>query len=68
MIAVGTIFGMPYQIDLFDKKAGCVGFYSPRFAVRHPDSQGNQVEIGPPGEVQLRSAIKRQSSICWGVA
>lgn len=54
MSEAGTIFGMPHQIDLIDKKAGCVGFHSPRLAVRLHDNQGNLVAIGEPGEVQLK--------------
>lgn len=54
MSEAGTIFGMPHQIDLIDKKAGCVGFHSPRLDVRLCDNRGNLVAIGEPGEVQLK--------------
>jgi fatty-acyl-CoA synthase len=54
MSEAGTIFGMPHQIDLLDKKAGCVGFNAPRLAVRLCDGNGHEVEPGQPGEVQLK--------------
>jgi fatty-acyl-CoA synthase len=54
MSEAGSVLGMPHQLDLIDKNAGCVGTHPPRIAIRLYDAQGKPVEIGQPGEVQLK--------------
>jgi fatty-acyl-CoA synthase len=54
MSEAGTIFGMPLDIELIDKKAGCVGFATHRMQVRLVNNDGQEVAEGEPGEVQLK--------------
>ena len=50
----GTVFGMPLDIDVIDKKAGCVGMPTPRVQARIVDAVGNILPAGSAGELQLR--------------
>ena len=50
----GTVFGMPLDIDVIDKKAGCVGLPTPRINARIVDALGEEVPVGQSGELQLR--------------
>lgn len=50
----GTVFGMPVDSQLIDKKAGCVGVATHRVQVRLVDEQTHEVGVGHAGEVQLK--------------
>ncbi|WJG09596.1 AMP-binding protein [Aliiglaciecola sp. LCG003] len=54
MSEAGTVFGMPVDIDLIDKKAGCVGFPTHRIKTRLVDDNDNPIAKGSPGEVQIK--------------
>lgn len=61
MSEAGTVFGMPLDIALIDKKAGCVGMPTHRLQVRLVNNNDEEVALGQPGEVQLKGA-----NICLG--
>lgn len=50
----GTIFGMPLDIEMIDKKAGCVGLSTPRIDARIVNAAGEPVSKGESGELQIR--------------
>ncbi len=50
----GTVFGMPLDIDVIDKKAGCVGLPTPRIQARIVDESGKILGTGEAGELQIR--------------
>ena len=54
MSEAGTVFGMPLDRDLIDRKAGSVGFGTPRIQARLMDNEGNRVAPGEPGELELK--------------
>jgi fatty-acyl-CoA synthase len=50
----GTVFGMSLDIDMIDKKAGCVGMGTPRIQTRIVDASGQEVAAGQSGELQFK--------------
>jgi fatty-acyl-CoA synthase len=54
MSEAGTVFGMPVNRDLIDRKAGCVGIATPRVQARIVDDKDQPVADGVPGELQLK--------------
>ncbi len=54
MSEAGTIFGMPFDVNLIDNNAGCVGLATQRVKVRLADDNNQPVKQGQPGEVQLK--------------
>ncbi|NHN36665.1 AMP-binding protein [Pseudomaricurvus alcaniphilus] len=54
MSEAGTVFGMPLDRALIAAKAGCVGIPSPRIHARVVDEQNQPVDVGVPGELQLK--------------
>jgi len=54
MSEAGTVFGMPLDRTLTDRKAGCVGISTPRLQARLVDATGNPVAPGEAGELQLK--------------
>jgi len=54
MSEAGTVFGMPLDKNLIDRKAGCVGISTPRLQARLVDAAGNLVAPGEAGELQLK--------------
>ncbi|NIB43380.1 AMP-binding protein [Pseudomaricurvus alkylphenolicus] len=54
MSEMGTVFGMPIDRNLIDKKAGCVGFGTPRIQARIVDDNNQPVPPGVPGELHLK--------------
>lgn len=54
MSEAGTVFGMPLDRDLIDRKAGSVGIGTPRIQARLVDEDGKAAAIGMPGELQLK--------------
>ena len=52
----GTVFGMPVDAALIDRRAGSVGLATPRVRSRIVDSTGRTASPGEPGELQLRAA------------
>lgn len=53
MSEAGTVFGMPLNRSLIDRKAGCVGIPTPRIQARIVDDNDKPVPVGTPGELQL---------------
>jgi len=51
----GTIFGMPLDISLIDKKAGCVGLPTPRLQARVINN-GEEVLDDAPGELEIKGS------------
>jgi fatty-acyl-CoA synthase len=54
MSEAGTVFGMPLDRSLIDRKAGCVGVATPRVQARIVDDKDQPVAVGTPGELQLK--------------
>lgn len=54
MSEAGTVFGMPFDLQILDENAGCVGMATPRVNVRLTDDHGNQVAQGEAGEVEIK--------------
>ncbi len=54
MSEAGTIFHMPFDIDMIDKKAGYVGVPGHRILTRIADSNGKVVSHGTAGEIQIK--------------
>ncbi len=54
MSEAGTVFGMPLDRDLIDRKAGSVGVPTPRVRARLVADDGQPVSAGEPGELQLK--------------
>jgi fatty-acyl-CoA synthase len=54
MSETGTVFGMPLDRSLIDRKAGCVGVATPRVQARIMDDKDQPVAVGAPGELQLK--------------
>ncbi|TBW58741.1 acyl-CoA synthetase [Marinobacter halodurans] len=54
MSEAGTVFGMPFELDLIDRKAGSVGVPSHRIEARLANASDEPLPDGMPGEVQLR--------------
>ncbi|NVJ71433.1 MAG: AMP-binding protein [Alphaproteobacteria bacterium] len=54
MSEAGTVFGMPLDMGLIDRKAGCVGVSTPRLQARLVDAEGSPVAPGEAGELQLK--------------
>lgn len=54
MSEVGTVFGMPFDVQLLDENAGCVGLATPRVRVRLTDEHGKEVAEGEAGEVEIK--------------
>lgn len=54
MSEAGTVFGMPFDLNLIDNHAGCVGLATQRVKVRLADDNNQPVKQGQPGEVQLK--------------
>lgn len=54
MSEAGTVFGMPLNRSLIDRKAGCVGIPTPRIRARIVDDNDAPVPAGTPGELQLK--------------
>jgi fatty-acyl-CoA synthase len=54
MSEAGTVFGMPLDRKLIDRKAGCVGIATPRVQARIVDNKDKPVVVGTPGELQLK--------------
>ena len=52
----GTVFGMPVDPLLIDRRAGSVGLATPRVRSRILDSTGRPSPPGEPGELQLSAA------------
>ena len=50
----GTVFGMPLDIKVIDRKAGCVGLPTPRLQARIVDASGKALPAGQAGELQIR--------------
>ncbi|GGF72515.1 AMP-binding protein [Alteromonas lipolytica] len=54
MSEAGTVFGMPFDLQLLDENAGCVGLATPRVQVRLLDDHGADVAAGEAGEIVLK--------------
>ena len=54
MSEAGTIFHMPFDIQIIDEKAGFVGVPGHRIETRIADTNGNETLDGVPGEVQIK--------------
>jgi len=54
MSEAGTIFGMPFDIETIDAKAGFVGVPGPRIEIRLTDSNNNETVDGAAGEVEIK--------------
>lgn len=54
MSEAGTVFGMPFNLDLIDRKAGYVGVPCHRIEARLANANDEPLENSGPGEVQLR--------------
>ena len=52
MSEAGTVFGMPLDKEIIDRKAGCVGIPTPRVCARLVNDNGALVDTGEPGELQ----------------
>jgi fatty-acyl-CoA synthase len=61
MSEAGTIFGMPLDRQLINRKAGKVGVPTPRIRARIVDEQGKVVGTNIPGELQIKG-----DNICCG--
>ena len=54
MSEAGTVFGMPFDLQILDENAGCVGLATPRVKVRLTDDHGHEGPPGKAGEVEIR--------------
>jgi fatty-acyl-CoA synthase len=56
MTETGTVFGMPLDPAIIDRKAGSAGIATPRVETRIVDEAGNDCAAGQPGELLIRGA------------
>jgi len=54
MSEAGTVFGMPVDSKLIERKAGCVGIPTPRIEAKLVDENGVVVPTNTAGELHLR--------------